>query len=372
VPQDKLILLDYYCDNTEVWKTTESFYGQPYLWCYLGNFGGNTMMSGDLKEVEKRMENTFQNGGKNMWGVGSTLEGFGINPVAYEYVFEKAWSDGSVDVTKWVEDWAVRRYGKANENAVKAWNILLNTTYAEPAGLGRATLTNSRPVLKDFQSWTTNPTINYDNRELLKAWNLLNEVNAPLTDAYEYDLVNVARQVLGNYFRNVRDAFTEAYEKKDLPLIRKRGDEMIALMNDMDSLLGSNKNSLVGDWISKALAMGTTPAEKKYFERDAKKIVTVWGEKGHHLVDYANRSWAGLMKSYYGERWKMFVRQVVEDVTNNRPFNEKQFSDRIEDFEEQWADGDAKFRSLPKGNTLAISKMLYEKYSASIEGTNHQ
>ena len=138
MPQDKLVLLDYYCDNTEVWKTTESFYDQPYLWCYLGNFGGNTMMSGDLKEVEARMENTFRSGGNNLWGLGSTLEGFGINPRAYEYVFDKAWSSGPVDVDQWVKDWAIRRYGKPNESVIKAWNILLNTTYAEAAGLGIA------------------------------------------------------------------------------------------------------------------------------------------------------------------------------------------------------------------------------------------
>ena len=284
VPQDKLVLLDYYCDNTEVWKTTESFYGQPYLWCYLGNFGGNTMMSGDLKEVEARMENTFRNGGNNLWGLGSTLEGFGINPIAYEYVFDKAWSSGPVDVDQWVKDWAIRRYGKPNESVIKAWNILLNTTYAEPAGLGRATLTNSRPVLKDFQSWTTNPKIKYDNRDLLKAWNLLNEAKGPFTDVYRYDLVNVAKQVLGNFFKNVRDEFTVAYEKKDVELLTKKGNEMIDLMNDMDSLLGSNKNSLIGTWVADAEALGTTPGEKKYYEQDAKKIVTVWGEKGNTLL----------------------------------------------------------------------------------------
>lgn len=35
VPQDKLLLLDYYCENTEVWKQTDRYFGQPYLWCYL-------------------------------------------------------------------------------------------------------------------------------------------------------------------------------------------------------------------------------------------------------------------------------------------------------------------------------------------------
>ncbi len=367
VPQDKLILLDYYCDNTEVWKTTESFYGQPYLWCYLGNFGGNTMMSGDLKEVEARMENTFQNGGSNMWGLGSTLEGFGINPIAYEYVLEKAWSDGKVDVDQWVDNWAKRRYGSANENAEKAWNILLNTCYAEAAGLGRATLTNSRPVLKEFQSWTTNPAIKYDNSDLLKAWNFMNQVSGPTTDVYRYDLVNVARQVLGNFFKNVRDEFTDAYEKKDLQQLTKKGNEMIALMNDMDTLLGTNKNSLVGNWIASAMALGTTPAEKKYYEQDAKKIVTVWGEKGGHLVDYANRAWAGLTKTYYGERWKMFINEIIGDVKSNKPFDDKKFTEQVENFEEKWAEGNKKFASEPQGNTLAISKMLYKKYADEIE-----
>ncbi len=95
VPQNKLMLLDYFCENTEVWKMTESFYNQPYIWCYLGNFGGNTMLAGNLEEVEKRMENAFEKGGANLTGIGSTLEGFDVNPFMYEYVFEKAWSNGT-------------------------------------------------------------------------------------------------------------------------------------------------------------------------------------------------------------------------------------------------------------------------------------
>jgi alpha-N-acetylglucosaminidase len=68
IPQGKMTLLDYFCENTEVWKFTNSFYGQPFIWCYLGNFGGNTMMAGDLSEAEKRMENALQTAGKNMVG----------------------------------------------------------------------------------------------------------------------------------------------------------------------------------------------------------------------------------------------------------------------------------------------------------------
>lgn len=40
VPENKLSLLDYHCENVELWKQTNCFHGQPYIWCYLGNISG--------------------------------------------------------------------------------------------------------------------------------------------------------------------------------------------------------------------------------------------------------------------------------------------------------------------------------------------
>ena len=79
-PPQKSILLDYYCERHEVWQQTDKFYNVPYIWCYLGNFGGNTMLAGNIDEVNKRIENTIQKGGKNFIGLGATLEGFDCNP----------------------------------------------------------------------------------------------------------------------------------------------------------------------------------------------------------------------------------------------------------------------------------------------------
>ena len=79
VPQDKLILLDYFCEYTEIWKQTDSYFGQPYLWCYLGNFGGNSFLSGPVKLVSERLADALKNGGSNLKGVGSTLEGIDLN-----------------------------------------------------------------------------------------------------------------------------------------------------------------------------------------------------------------------------------------------------------------------------------------------------
>ncbi|MDE3214581.1 MAG: alpha-N-acetylglucosaminidase [Bacteroidota bacterium] len=367
VPKGRLTMLDYFCDKTEVWKFTDSFYGQPYIWCYLGNFGGNTMMNGDVWEVEKRMENVFENGGKNLVGIGSTLEGFGVNPMMYQYVFDKAWNPGPVNVKDWVSNWAYSRYGQVNDSVSKAWDILSHTVYSGAAGLGRATLTNARPDLTGHNSWTTNPAINYKNSDLLEAWKLLVQPKGKVPLVYQYDVVDVGRQVLGNYFSVLRDKFTTCYHNKDAAGMKEYGRKMLGLLDDLDTLLGTNADFLLGKWIDEARAMGTTPKEKDYYEQDARKILTVWGEPGRHLTDYANRNLAGLTRTYYRGRWKLFVDQVEKDMAHGVQFDHTAFLNQLTDFEDHWTRGREKYRSTPVGDCMTLSRMLIKKYEKQIQ-----
>ena len=367
VPQDKMILLDYFCENTEVWKFTNSFYGQPFIWCYLGNFGGNTMIAGNLKEVEYRLENALTHAGSNMQGIGSTLEGFGVNPIMYEYVFDKVWSNGSVSVQDWVKDWSARRYGRSDLNVTAAWQLLINSAYAYKDGLGQATLTNARPSFKGHGSWTTNNEIGYQNQDLVKAWDLLLQAKQETgNSAYEFDVTNVGRQVLGNYFTKLRDQFTEAYTTKDLPVLEVKGKEMITLLFDLDSLLSTQESFLLGKWLNQARAMGVNDAEKRYYELDAKRIITTWGEKGKGLNEYANRSWAGLTATYYSARWNLFIEKVISSVKEHHDFDEKVFLKEVIDLEEYWVQDHASYVEHPKAGCMDVNRALFDKYADKI------
>ena len=367
VPQGKMILLDYYCENTEVWKLTDSFFQQPYLWCYLGNFGGNTMLAGNLEEVEKRMENALNNGGKNLWGIGSTLEGFGMNPLMYEYVFEKAWSKGPVNVEGWVNKWSARRIGKKDENEKTGWELLLKTAYTSPTALGQATLTNARPSFTEHGNWTTDPKIAYQNSGLLRAWGLLLKVSNPTRDAYGFDVVNIGRQVLGNYFSVLRDRFTSDYNLHNVAALKTDGQQMLALFDDMDKLLGTQSSFLLGQWLKQAKDFGVNEKEKRYYEHDARNIITTWGGKAQSLNDYANRSWAGLMRSYYRARWKMFIDRAIIATINKRKFNEKYFHDQVTNFEVEWTYKNDIYTDKPSGDGVQIAKSLYQKYAPFIK-----
>lgn len=366
VPKNKMILLDYYAENTEIWKLTESYYGQPYLWCYLGNFGGNTMMTGNLRETGKRIENAFVNGGSNFWGIGSTLESFDVNPFMYEYVFEKAW-ENRFDDEQWIENLADRRLGSKHSDIRKAWNELLNKVYIANAHLGQGTLTNARPTLKGHGNWTTNPKIAYSNKDLFHVWELmLKGKDSSNRDSYIFDVVNIGRQVLGNYFLEVRNEFTTAYEKKDEKEALRKGLEMLDILSDLDLLLSCHSTFSFGRWIRDAEFFGKDAAEKEYYKKNARTLLTTWGERGQSLNDYANRSWAGLTKSYYTPRWQAFVNDVCKAMANGQEFNEKEFHEKMLNMEADWMEHDFMSSDEPRKDGIEIAFSLMTKYKVQI------
>ena len=366
VPKNKMILLDYYAENTEIWKLTKSYYGQPYLWCYLGNFGGNTMMTGNLRETGKRIENAFINGGKNFWGIGSTLESFDVNPFMYEYVFEKAW-ENKLDDDQWMESLADRRFGSKCPEIRKAWSELLNKVYIANAHLGQGALTNARPTLKGHGNWTTNPKIAYSNKDLFQIWELmLKGKDSSKRDSYVFDVVNIGRQVISNYFLQLRDEFTLAYEQKNKEEVMRKGLEMLELLSDLDMLLSCHSTFSFGRWICAAEVFGKDAVEKEYYKKNARTLLTTWGERGQSLNDYANRSWAGLTKSYYTPRWQAFVYDVCKAMEENREFDEKVFREKMLDMEADWMEHDFVSSDVPRKDGVMIAFSLMKKYKAQI------
>ncbi|MEN8202825.1 MAG: alpha-N-acetylglucosaminidase [Bacteroidota bacterium] len=365
VPQDQVILLDYYCEHEELWKTTESFFGQPYLWCYLGNFGGNTMLMGNMQEVANRIAYAIKNGGSNMSGVGSTLEALDVNPLMYEYVFEQAWESNEESAEEWITRWADRRCGYEDENVRASWKILLDQVYQYPARLGQGMLTNARPSLAGHGNWTTTPHIDYDNAELFRAWELMLQAKEQSRDAYCYDVVNIGRQVLGNHFQVLRDRFTGYYHQGDIDSLKISGERMLELLADLDRLLGTHQGFLLGKWLEEARAFGADSAEAAYYEKSARMIITTWAGEGEHaesLNDYANRSWAGLTESYYAGRWKMFVERVNESLEKGEAFTDGDMLDDFVEFEGNWVRGDRKFSDQPVGDPVSRATELMEKY----------
>ncbi len=370
-PANRQILLDYYCEVKEVWQQTNKYYGVPYVWCYLGNFGGNTMLAGDIKEIDKRLENTIVNGGKNFTGLGSTLEGFDCNPFVYEYVFEKAWDfPAHHDIKAWTRHIADERTGKTDENAREAWDLLIQKIYCRGGRPGQCSVLNIRPSIDKFRTYYKNHKIYYDNKDLLKVAQLLLKADSHTT-AYTFDVVNITRQLLSNYFGDLYFAYQKAYDTKNFVEMKRLESDMLTLLTDIDELVGTQNAFLMGKWIKDARKKGIDESEQKYYERNARNLLTTWGEKAKLLNDYASRTWNGLVSTYYAERWKMFFAAVNQAMLASEPFDEdhyKAYEKGVTEYEWLWwKDCIGHFPSTPQGDGIATARRLVKKYEGAIK-----
>jgi alpha-N-acetylglucosaminidase len=365
VPQDKLILLDYFCDYKELWKRTDNYFGQPYIWCYLGNFGGNSMLVGNVKSVSERLANVGEHGGNNFKGVGATLEGFDMNEFMYEFVFSKAWTSRQSD-EEWISNLADSRVGKISPEARAAWKMLYNNIYVHPTIGSEATLTNARPCLKGHGHWTTDNIFFYQQKDLLDVWKTLLSVKNSSRNSYEFDVINIGRQVLGNYFGSVRDEFAKAYEDGNVVLLKSKGKKMKEILVDMEKLLDCHSTFSLKNWISDARDIGKDNAEKDYYEKNARTLITAWGDTPH-LTDYANRSWAELTDQYYAVRWNHFIDKVIEAAEAKQTFDEKDFYNWSVSFERGWIEPSHTIKYHEGGNGIAVAKVLYTKYAKEIK-----
>lgn len=368
VPQGKMVLLDYFCEKTEVWRLSEAFYGQPFIWCYLGNFGGNTMLVGDIPAIGSKYDNAMKDQPGNMLGVGSTLEGFDNSPQIFEYLFEHAWQgkDTALHTKQFAQNWADIRYGKPNKYAREAWQLLVDSVYKDWSFYGLGTQMVARPSMQGHGTYYTKPYYSYDNATLFRAIRLLMKQPSK-SAAYQYDVANLLSQWLGNHFMEVRDAFTDAYRAHDLQSMSTLKDMALNLIQDASDLLNEVPSCNMFEWIRAAEAWGTTPDEKHYYQTQARTLLTIWG--GPVLNDYANRMWALLLDNYYRMRWVYFFNEVEKAARNNYDFDQNKFTDQLSEKEITWATKtwmlDYKCTSSPVQKTAKdimrkISKGVYD------------
>lgn len=317
VPQGKMTVLDYYCDYTQIWKRTESFYGQNFIWCYLGNFGGMTGIEGDFKLNEERIEDTAANAGPGFVGVGATLEGFGVNEPVYEAVLAQAWSHFP-GAEAYIDNIADRHIGRKDEGFRAYWQQIAKNVSRTHTSTSSSSIICAHPSLEGTWHWTTQFKRGYELAELEKAVEMIDAVEG--NSAYlEYDKVNVRRQLLNDKALLVRDRFTAAYRKGNRTEMVKAKAEFLAICDELAELLSSKKEFSLKHWVESARSWGDTPEEKDYFETNAKTLISVWGDS-FHLCDYANRDLDGLVKTYYKPRWEMFFDAVIAAFDAGEPF----------------------------------------------------
>jgi alpha-N-acetylglucosaminidase len=402
VPDDRMIVLDLFCEHRPVWKKTEGFYGKPWVWSFICNFGNNTILgaSGKLKRFRDLPAVRNDPLGQNVRGVGFMMEGFSHNPLLYDIMFELAWR-GDIDLpltsgrdafhprpklpaekmgTRWnaslpeggggLQSWVCEfthfRYGQANPDAEAAWEILRTKIYSSgEATWGPAKIAISFPLKQK-------KTMQYPVDALASAWSSLLAAHKELggVETYRHDLVNVARETLVNHATSLYERVETAYEAKDAAAYRRASKVFLQLLHDLDELLATSDQFLLGQWLEDAKRWGDTRAERARLEWNARRVLTLWG-KGEKLRDYAWKEWSGLIDGFYARRWEIFFQRQQESLRTGKPFDADACGAELFKFEDDWTKQTDRYRAKAKGDSVAVAQRLFEKYGEAMKATRN-
>jgi alpha-N-acetylglucosaminidase len=349
------------------------FHSADWLFGGLWEFGGRTTLGAPLYDYAVRFPIMAAQSGSHIVGTAIFTEGLDTNPFAFDLYTEMAWHKDSVDLNTWTNGYALRRYGSPTHNdqpdphAQRAWQILLHTAYSYRADGGQGERDAAQESIFDAQpSLTTNHAAtwspegaHYPLAALQPALTELLQVSPSLrsTKTYQYDLVDIARQVMANEARVMLPEINAAYKSGDRDALVALTHRWLRDMQLQNDLLRTNQYFLLGRWLSYVPPWSSSSAELKLLNYDARSILTTWGDRQASeagLHDYANRDYAGLTSTYYEPRWQLFFHSLqvsIDTQTPPRPIDWYAFGDR-------WNRSQANFNPNPVGNSYAAAMAI--------------
>lgn len=350
VPKEHLLILDL---DVTFPVSHDGYWGYEYIVGVLHNFGARmSSLHGDIPLMAENRFNKAKESAPAACGTGLFMEGIGQNPVFYDLALEMLTRSDAVCIDEWIRGYIERRYGMFDDNAYKAWKILLDNVYVRNTDfVERGTVLCTRPCLKLRGTGPCDSfNVHYDNKLLLEAINLLRKTDCD-TEGYRYDLMDFCRQLLSNYAQKLYGKVSEAFLCKDAEAFDSLTGDFMKLLYEIDKMLALRPEWTLQKWIEDARSHGVTDEEKDLYEYNARMQVTIWGnEENSLLFDYAWKEWAGLIGSYHAARWQKFFDMLKEKLKNGEEYDEdslpvfenriiwhaSEFYTRLGDFEAEW------------------------------------
>ena len=356
VPDERLLLLDLFCESYPMWEKTGGFCGKPWLWCNVQSFGQNTLLSGALEANNTALRRARNDSnGRTIAGIGMVNEGLCENAVAYDFLFSRAWHDAPVELARWGREYAIRRYGRSHAAAEEAWELLATGIYRAPR-LEDSAVTRC----PSLPSGVPAPG---EAADLARAWKLLLEAGEELNaiSPFRFDLVHLGRQVLSNLASRKKALLNEAIASANGEEVGHLGEEICTLLGDLSELLAAEPAFRLERWLASAERWGSPSSTPTLYRRNALRQITLWGSGDTVLRDYARKEWAGLVRHFYLPRWKAWLAFVMQSLENGKPPEGEAFRKQQASREERWI-AEGPVEDPPSINAWLHSSSLFAKY----------
>ncbi|KAH7431001.1 hypothetical protein KP509_08G024500 [Ceratopteris richardii] len=372
VPLGKLIILDLFADVKPIWKNSNNFYGVPFIWCMLHNFGGNIEMYGILDTIASEPVEARITPNSSMVGMGMCMEGIEQNPVVYELMAEMAFQSEKIAVEEWIKMYSSRRYGGPNVRAIRAWQRLHKTIYNCQDKIAN----HNTDIIVKFPDLNASEIVItsvpghqwYSNEDAIVALDDLLQASKSLENlpTYRYDVADLTRQVLAKISNHLYNKILSAYQNADDKTLKKESSVLLELVADLDNLLASNECFLLGTWLESAKALAVSDELRAKNEWNARTQITMWFDNTEKLPsqlhDYANKYWSGLIRDYYLPRMALYFDLLEDSLTPNVSFPFVEWRKRWISLTNTWQTSTNQYSTTAIGDTIWIANSLLQKY----------
>ena len=365
VPDKRMIALELMGESWKLtgWYKHSGWYGKPWVWSIISNFGDNVSMFGGLNQIADNLNKALSSPDKgNLAGMGLMMEGLDYNPVTYELLTDLMWEKGVPDLYEWKRKYLQSRYGKLNDTIIRGWDHIFDFYYSK-SGLFETNPIIKRPFLVRNDIWPSEDAVE-GTRNLISA-----SVNFSGIDAFQYDIVNLFRQVFGQYAGHLLYEITLSYQEKNISSFESSVNGFLTLSRKLEDLMATREEFLFGKWIKDSRKHASNLSESELYEWNARAIITTWG--GRELYGYAIKDWAGLYSSYYLPRWEKLFAEMRTEIRGGDKLDYEKFIKQTIAWEDQWNTlHEENLVSVPAGNALAIAKEIWDQYGTKLQ--NHK
>jgi alpha-N-acetylglucosaminidase len=364
VPDGNLLVLDM--SRGQKARELDWFEGHAWLWSAVHDFGNKTGFFGrpfslmkTLDEVRKSRDTS------GLSGMGMVPEGLSSTPMVYAALMEMTWRDQVPESDAWLADYAQSRYGQALPAAREAWNLIGDCLFDR--GLPICPVVQSPDVIWRDLASGKEPAgrLTPEQRSRLEnACEALLSCRDQLSDnpSYRYDLVSIVRDLLSDCSFEMMTQMQAAFFAKERMLLRAEFLKFRELMQDMDRLVGTQEDFLLGRWIADARACAENAEDADLYEWNARNILTLWGDQNRNIRDYARRHWAGLISDFYLPRWELFCGYLNDRIADGAEFNRGAAKNYLVGFEDEWCRKKGSSAVEADGDPVAVSDELFKKY----------
>jgi alpha-N-acetylglucosaminidase len=335
---EDMLILDLFSESQPQWQRTNSYYGKPWIWCELHNYGGNMGLYGQISNVTINSIQALANS-SSLIGFGLTPEGQQGNEIMYSLLLDQAWQDTPIDTESYFHDWVSVRYTALNSTIPSelytSWELLrisaYNNTNLTSNAVSKAIFELAPNITKLTGRTGHHPTtVNYNATIVVEAWKdmykaTIVEPRLWTNPAFTHDFVDVTRQVFSNAFLSSYEDLIATWNatgptKASPTTLQAHADDLTNILRACDQILSTLPQFSLTPWIDSARQWATYPSNTTspsnisviadFYEYNARNQLTLWGPDGE-INDYASKSWGGLVGDYYLPRWLTFLDYLV-------------------------------------------------------------